>query len=71
MCFWEDDGQDNADADERRGGPNRVSLTTARRNYLAFGTSDKKHLDHVRPPTDEEVALRHFDADGREIQPGH
>src|SRR5688572_16464825 len=31
VCYWEDDGQDDGDADENRGGPNgRLSLTEAR-----------------------------------------
>jgi hypothetical protein len=34
VCWWEDDGQDDRDADEVRGGPNGVlSLTQARANY--------------------------------------
>jgi cysteine-rich CPCC protein len=33
-CWWEDDGQDDADADTVRGGPNgSLSLTEARRQY--------------------------------------
>jgi len=42
FCNWEDDGQDDEDADEVRGGPNRgLSLTQARRNYAAHGTCDE------------------------------
>jgi len=34
VCFWEDDGQDDHDADEVRGGPNHtLSLKEARANY--------------------------------------
>ena len=34
VCFWEDDGQDDHDADEVRGGPSyTLSLTEARANY--------------------------------------
>ena len=37
VCFWEDDGQDDADADTVRGGPNRsLSLTVARKNDIKF-----------------------------------
>ncbi len=33
LCFWEDDGQDDHNADDVRGGPNgKLSLTEARRN---------------------------------------
>ena len=38
ICFWEDDGQDDIDADIIRGGPNRsLSLTQARLNFSEFG----------------------------------
>ena len=34
VCWWEDDGQDDADADVVRGGPNGdLSLTQARKNF--------------------------------------
>jgi hypothetical protein len=34
VCGWEDDGQDDHDADEVRGGPNgRFSLTQARKAF--------------------------------------
>ena len=34
VCWWEDDGQDDADADTVAGGPNgRYSLTQARANF--------------------------------------
>ena len=34
ICWWEDDGQDDADADAVRGGPNGAySLTQARANF--------------------------------------
>lgn len=40
VCGWEDDGQDDADADEVRGGPNGdISLTEARRNFRGFGVT--------------------------------
>jgi Cysteine-rich CPCC len=38
VCFWEDDGQDDWDADDTKGGPNSSSLTEARRNFRAFGS---------------------------------
>ena len=56
VCFWEDDGQDDHDADEVRGGPNSdLSLSRARLNYREFGASDRRSLSHVRKPTPEEV----------------
>lgn len=51
VCFWEDDGQDDADAETVRGGPNgALSLTEARENYLRHGTCDLKFVEQVRPP---------------------
>lgn len=38
ICWWEDDGQDNDDANKARGGPNSIlSLTRARLNFLQHG----------------------------------
>jgi len=49
VCWWLDDGQDEADADVVRGGPNgTLSLTAARANFLAFGASDPRFLGRVR-----------------------
>ena len=56
VCFWEDDGQDDQDADVVREGPNeRLSLTTARRNFKDFGACSERCKKFVRPPRDEEV----------------
>jgi hypothetical protein len=55
VCFWEDDGQDEANPDEVRGGPNGgLSLSAARANYAAFGASDKRFITKVRPPLSTE-----------------
>ena len=38
LCWWEDDGQDDDEADEVAGGPNRgYSLNDARENFQMFG----------------------------------
>jgi Cysteine-rich CPCC len=51
VCFWEDDGQDDRDADEVRGGPNGgLSLAKARENYLSLGACDQRCTQFVRPP---------------------
>ncbi|WP_425543148.1 CPCC family cysteine-rich protein [Rhodanobacter soli] len=56
VCFWEDDGQDDASADEVWGGPNgNLSLTQARANYKLFGASCRKDLPHVRTPLPHEL----------------
>src|SRR5256885_1485861 len=55
VCFWEDDGQDDHDADEIRGGPNAdLSLTQARQNVSEFGASDRKFLQNFRKAKPEE-----------------
>jgi Cysteine-rich CPCC len=56
VCFWEDDGQDDHDADEVRGGPNRLqSLSQARQNFKRFGASDDGARRFVRKPRPEEM----------------
>jgi hypothetical protein len=55
VCFWEDDGQDDHDADEVRGGPNKdLSLTQARRNFLRIGACEEDMVQHVRAPNEDE-----------------
>jgi hypothetical protein len=55
VCFWEDDGQDDHDADEVHGGPNRgLSLTEARRNFRAMGASAERRTQLVRAPLPDE-----------------
>ena len=59
VCFWEDDGQDDHDADVVMGGPNyELSLTQARANYATFGASRSKDLPHVRTARPEELPDR-------------
>ncbi len=56
VCYWEDDGQDDYDADVVRGGPNRtLSLTQARANYLRFGACEPGMVANVRPPRADEL----------------
>jgi hypothetical protein len=56
VCFWEDDGQDDADADAVWGGPNgSLSLTQARKNFREFEACDRSALQYVRKPTPEEM----------------
>jgi hypothetical protein len=60
VCFWEDDGQDDHDAEVVRGGPNGVlSLTDARANYRQLGACDERSVAHVRPPTADELPDEH------------
>lgn len=56
VCFWEDDGQDDEDADVVRGGPNGLlSLTQARANYRAFGACETRVMEYVRKPLAAEM----------------
>ncbi|MFH1304120.1 MAG: CPCC family cysteine-rich protein, partial [Planctomycetota bacterium] len=46
VCWWEDDGQDNENADKVMGGPNyHLSLTQGRINFLKSGISDPARTD--------------------------
>jgi Cysteine-rich CPCC len=56
MLFWEDDPVQNEDP-EFAGGANKLSLGTARDNYIRFGASDQAAVRYVRPPLIEEVPL--------------
>jgi hypothetical protein len=56
VCFWEDDGQDDHDADIVRGGPNGASsLSDARRTFVAIGACEDRHIYDVRPPEPDEI----------------
>ncbi|WP_415005630.1 CPCC family cysteine-rich protein [Aestuariivirga sp.] len=56
VCFWEDDGQDDADADVVGGGPNyNLSLTMARKNFRNFGAVEEALKTHTRPPEPDEL----------------
>ena len=56
VCYWEDDGQDEHDAEEVRGGPNSdLSLRQAQNNYARFGAMEERFREHVRPPNPEEM----------------
>ena len=60
ICFWEDDGQDDEDADDSRGGPNHVSLTEARINFLRVGAAEPEDRPHVRAPLPTDKRVRVF-----------
>jgi hypothetical protein len=57
ICWWEDDGQDDADADVFRGGPNQgYSLTQARENFRRFGVMYEPECDPRIGAPDSELA---------------
>ena len=58
ICCWEDDGQDDSNADEIFGGPNPVSLTQARMNFIQTGSSHHKRLGNVRRPIESDERLK-------------
>lgn len=60
VCFWEDDGQDDRNAERNCGGPNKVSLIDGRRNYLKFGVAEMKDQAHVRAALPDEPQHRWF-----------
>lgn len=53
ICFWEDD---NVQCDDPtfEGGANKVSLIEAKRNFTAFGATEKRFAKYVRKPFPEE-----------------
>lgn len=53
VCYWEDDNIQFANP-QYKGGANEMSLEEARRNYKEFGAIDRKYLNRVRAPLDEE-----------------
>jgi hypothetical protein len=51
VCWWQDDGQDETDADIVRGGANgALSLTAARASFLSCGACDASFVGRVRSP---------------------
>jgi hypothetical protein len=55
VCFWEDDGQDEAYAALNHPfSPNHMSLAQARENYRRIGACEERLLQFVRPPLPEE-----------------
>jgi hypothetical protein len=56
VCFWEDDGQDEHDAEEVRGGPNgSLSLRKAQTNFGEFAAMDEQFKSKVRKPHADEL----------------
>lgn len=62
ICWWEDDSQDNHNAHLALGGPNRVSLLSARLNFLNTGISDPTRTDLVelQEPKEKYTQSRFF-----------
>lgn len=55
VCYWEDDGQDEHDAEIVRGGPNcEISLRQAQANFATFGVTEERFREFVRQPQEDE-----------------
>ena len=67
ICFWEDDGQDDVDAHEEKGGPNRHSLLEGRKSFLLTGVAHPEDHAAVRAPTSEDRRLRVFRLEGDRV----
>ena len=66
ICWWEDDGQDNYDANIPRGGPNSIlSLTRARLNFLQYGIfqPSREDLRAKQDSTESHLRKRIFELD--------
>ena len=56
VCFWQDDGQDEADAELVLGGPNsNLSLRQAQMNFKKDGVVEMRFLSHVRKALPDEL----------------
>ena len=54
VCFWEDDGIQLLEPN-RSGGANYVSLNEAKANYNDFGACEKRLMEFVREPSEDEL----------------
>jgi len=56
VCFWQDDGQDEGEAEEVWGGPNKnLSLSEAQRNFASIGAKEERVRKFVRSPLPDEL----------------
>jgi len=70
ICWWEDNGQDNSNADEVWGESNfRVSLTQARYFYLTFGiyNPEQINLKKIQEEPNKYAIGRTFEIEGEHI----
>ncbi|MCG6168921.1 CPCC family cysteine-rich protein [Leptospira sanjuanensis] len=47
VCYWENDNVQNDDP-SYSGGANKISLQTARENFMKFGAKEKEYITLVR-----------------------
>jgi hypothetical protein len=56
VCYWEDDGQDEADAERVSGGPNgSLSVRQAQINFKRIRTIEERFRSKVRAPEADEA----------------
>ena len=56
VCFWEDDGQDEDEADIVRGGPNgTLSLKQAQENFVRYRAAEEQFAPKARKPLADEL----------------
>lgn len=53
ICFWEDDDI-QFDKPDSAGGANKVSLREAQKNFMAFGAKERRVLEFVRKPIEQD-----------------
>ncbi|MEU4763995.1 CPCC family cysteine-rich protein [Actinosynnema sp. NPDC023794] len=58
ICFWEDDGQDDHNADLRSPPNDGLTLIEARENFARIGACNQRCTKFVRPPRPDERRLR-------------
>ena len=49
ICFWEDDGQDIDELDERSGPNHGITLREGRQNFQEYGVCEKEMIKYVLP----------------------
>lgn len=54
VCFWQDDDIQFREPDYA-GGANIGSLNEARQNYRKYGATEKRFINHVRQPYEDEI----------------
>jgi hypothetical protein len=54
VCFWEDEGEDIDQLDEPSGANHGLTLREGRANFAEFGACERRFVESVRPPTEEE-----------------
>jgi len=57
VCFWENDPL-QSEKPEYSGGANKPSLIEAKKNFYLFGAMEKRFIEDVRKPTEEEKRLK-------------